>query len=362
MAEKITKELVFDLADQMVLQGIDPTNLKIRDMNESRGSLSSITPHLKAWREQRSAEAAESLPDMPEERLLAVLRPVWAELARESQAILKAEQAAFNQERSQFKVEADNYMTEIDRQSVAIERQADEIAGLLNSLTDAREQFQQQSLVLSTMTERAEQQTQRIDNLNIDKLNVDKQCEELRSQLVAKSNHGEQLKVELASVNLQNNELKGQLNAALEQASSLSVQLNASQEQVEEANKLLTTEQQRATDLAEQYNQQERTIATTSTKLESVTQQLQEAKQVISEKDKQVVVKQEAEIILKSELKACQAELKQVNAEMGRTNIRADKLEANLIALTENLHQVLVKPESNDDEKPLNSLNDGDKE
>lgn len=116
MAEKITKELVFDLADQLVAQGIDPTNLKIREMNESRGSLSSITPHLKAWREQRSAEAVESLPDMPEERLLAVLRPVWAELARESQAILKAEQATFDRERAQLKAEAESYMG--DRKSV----------------------------------------------------------------------------------------------------------------------------------------------------------------------------------------------------------------------------------------------------
>uniref|UniRef100_UPI002614C330 hypothetical protein n=1 Tax=uncultured Paraglaciecola sp. TaxID=1765024 RepID=UPI002614C330 len=59
---------------------------------------------------------------------------------------------------------------------------------------------------------------------------------------------------------------------------------------------------------------------------------------------------------LESDLKASQAEMKQVNAELGRANNRADKLEANLMALTENLQQPPVMPESESEEDQLSLL------
>lgn len=120
-SEKITQELVFDLADRLTAQGVDPTNLRIRELNGNRGSLTSITPLLKAWREQRTSQAIESLPDMPTDRLLGLLQPVWAELAREAQALFKAEQTAFDDAKKRHDAEVTGYIDEIDRQSNEIE-------------------------------------------------------------------------------------------------------------------------------------------------------------------------------------------------------------------------------------------------
>lgn len=318
MAEKITKELVFDLADQLVVQGIDPTNLKIREMNDNRGSLSSITPHLKAWREQRSSEAVESLPDMPEERLLSVLRPVWSELARESQAVLKAEQAIFENDRAQFMAETESYISEIDRQ-------ADEVERLTAELALSQQQNQQQSMELSTLTERADQQAKRIENLQQDKLDLDKNAQELRSELAIAHKHGEQLQEQLTAASKQNNELVGDLKAAHEQNSGLNAQLKTSQESVADTKQQLNSEQQRCEALTQRCNEQDRTIVTTETKLTMVSEQLESS----------------------------QVDVKQLGAELSRANSRADRLEGNLIALNESLQQ---KTESKSKEDQLNLL------
>lgn len=319
MAEKITKELIFDLADQLIAQGTEPTNLKLREMNDNRGSLSSITPHLKAWREQRSAEAVESLPDMPEERLLSVLRPVWAELARESQTILKAEQAIFERDRTEFVAETENYIAEIDRQ-------ADEVERLTAELAEFKQLNQQQSMELSTLTERADQQARRIDNLQQDKIAVDKIAQELRSELAIEHKHGEQLQDQLTASSKQNNELAGDLKVSHEQNSSLAVQLKASQQSETETKQQLTHEKQRYEELSQQHNDQTRVVVTTETKLGMVSEQLE----------------------------LSQAEFKKVTADLGHANSRADRLEGNLIAMNESLQQ---KTESKSKENQLNLLN-----
>lgn len=304
MAEKITKELIFDLADQLVAQGTEPTNLKLREMNSNRGSLSSITPHLKAWREQRSAEAVESLPDMPEDRLLSVLRPVWAELVRESQAALKAEQAIFERDRAEFVTETENYITEIDRQ-------ADEVERLTAELAESQQLNQQQSIELSTLTERADQQARRIGNLEQDKLAVDKDIQELRGELAAAHQRGEQLQEQLTSTVNKNNELSGDLKVAHEQISSLTVQLKTSQQSEADTKQQLTQEKQRYDALNQQHSEQSRAAVTTETKLEMVSDQLA----------------------------LSQAEVKKVTAELSNANSRADRMEGNLIAMNENLQQ-----------------------
>lgn len=164
-SEKITPELVFDLADRLIAQGIDPTNLRIRELNGNRGSLSSITPLLKAWREQRTSQAIESLPDMPTERLLVLLQPVWAELAREAQALFKAEQVVFDDAKKKHDAESANYIDEIDRQSNEIEN-----ANLsLSRSIDESQELKQQLAALSErqvqQLERMQQQITQISNL-----------------------------------------------------------------------------------------------------------------------------------------------------------------------------------------------------
>ena len=318
MAEKITKELIFDLADQLIAQGTEPTNLKLREMNDHRGSLSSITPHLKAWREQRSAEAVESLPDMPEERLLSVLRPVWAELVRESQTMLKIERALFEGDRDVFMADAGNYIAEIDRQ-------ADEIELLTAELAQSQQLTQQQSMELSTLTERADQQARRIDNLQQDKLAADKVAQDLRSELAVEHKNGEQLQDQLTASSKQNNELTGDLKVSREQNSSMAVQLKTSQESVIDTKQQLTHEKQRYEELRLQHNDQARVVVTTETKLEMVSKQLE----------------------------LSQAEVKKVTADLGHANSRADRLEGNLIAMNESLQQ---KTESKSKENQLNLL------
>ncbi|MDF5637331.1 hypothetical protein P3733_24520, partial [Vibrio parahaemolyticus] len=142
---------------------------------------------------------------------------------------------------------------------------------------------------------------------------------------------------------------------------------------VVETKQQLATEQQHGAELAKQCNEQDRTIATTSAKLESVTEQLKEAKQAITDKESQAAAireKAEADAAahnekatkLESDLKASQAEVKQVNAELGRANQRADKLEANLMALTENLQKPPVMPENESEEDQLSLLEGKEKE
>ena len=135
MKRKITQELVFELADVLSSQGIDPTNLKIREMNDNHGSLTSITPHLKQWREVRSAEGVEAMPDMPEEKLLQLLRPVWSELAREAKVLFADDKERIESKMADCQQQLTAIQHEVDRQDTVIEQNETLVAELRQQIT-----------------------------------------------------------------------------------------------------------------------------------------------------------------------------------------------------------------------------------
>ena len=85
-AEPVTQDAVFSAADALVAQNIKPTLEAIR--SEIGGSYNTLSPLLKAWRNQQSAQVATML-DMPD----AVLTNVKT-MAAELWKVASAEAAA----------------------------------------------------------------------------------------------------------------------------------------------------------------------------------------------------------------------------------------------------------------------------
>ena len=234
-SEKITQELVFDLADRLTAQGVEPTNLRIRELNGNRGSLTSITPLLKAWREQRTSQAIESLPDMPTDRLLGLLQPVWAELAREAQALFKAEQTAFDDAKKRHEAEVTGYIDEIDRQS-------NEIESVNLTLSRAIEENQDLKQQLAALSERERQQVTQISSLQHD-------IQLLKSAADESNRVNATLNAELAAAKVELTLAKESLTLAKEAEQEKAVDLRVAENQLNGLKEQLGFANQQITDL-----------------------------------------------------------------------------------------------------------------
>lgn len=244
MASKITKELVFDLADQLSAQGIDPTNLKIRELNDNHGSLSSITPHLKAWRELRASEAVEALPDMPEERLLVALRPVWGELVREAQALYKEERESVERDKVQIQAENDGYMAEIDRQEGKIE----ELERRVAELAEDSKELQRVRVELSGLASRNELLEQNLADVKKDKQTAEQERDKANVALEASQQRETELKQQLSQSQLDHKEMSDKFDEATRKLADVNVLRSQELRKLEDASgKVLELERANAT-------------------------------------------------------------------------------------------------------------------
>ncbi|WOI56077.1 DNA-binding protein [Palleronia sp. LCG004] len=124
---KATREAVFAAANQLDADGTPPTVEKVGKI--TGGSFSTITKHLRAWREERAAKAElmTAVPDMPAE-----MTALWAQLWRLAEAEHQERRDAWHHIRRALEVE----ISERDKEIARLEALTAENHATIEQLTE----------------------------------------------------------------------------------------------------------------------------------------------------------------------------------------------------------------------------------
>jgi septal ring factor EnvC (AmiA/AmiB activator) len=120
----ITKEQVFDAADALANEGIQPTVKEVR--KRIGGSYSTITPHLSAWKEAHAGRGVSDVPDVPD-TVTAAMRQVWALAWKAAQADTQSERDGLSAARR-----------EMDKERAEMTHEIDELEQKVSTTEDAR--------------------------------------------------------------------------------------------------------------------------------------------------------------------------------------------------------------------------------
>jgi hypothetical protein len=121
----VTRDQVFDAADQLADEGIQRTVKLVRD--RTGGSFSTITPHIAAWKDERGGRALANIPDMPES-VAGTARAMWA--------------AAWNAAQEAIKTECDGLTTarrELEKERGEMAAEISELKSMLDAAQGDRE-------------------------------------------------------------------------------------------------------------------------------------------------------------------------------------------------------------------------------
>lgn len=150
IGQQINEALVYKLADQLLAQGKRPTNLGIREMNGNRGSMATIAPLLKKWREERrSLEGRSKLTVTPE--IEAALMPLVWQIEKN----LNVENA---DENMSLKEDIDQLVSELNEKQLVIESKENQIASLGTELENKEQ-------LIDQLLSRAKEQEEKIAEL-----------------------------------------------------------------------------------------------------------------------------------------------------------------------------------------------------
>lgn len=132
----VTQEQVYEAAAAMVEEGTTPTVMLVR--NRIGGSPNTITPFLRAWREEHTGKAPANVPDIPE-TVRADFEKAWRTASMAAQAELDTERRALEAMRREMEQDQADMGAEIDRLETALEDAEKREAGLSEKLSDAAE-------------------------------------------------------------------------------------------------------------------------------------------------------------------------------------------------------------------------------
>ena len=106
----VTREQVFEAADALAAEGIQPTAKRVRD--RTGGSFSTLTPHLAAWKDERGGQGVANIPDMPES-IAGAARAMWAAAWNAAQEAVKTERDGLTAARREMDKERAEMAAEI---------------------------------------------------------------------------------------------------------------------------------------------------------------------------------------------------------------------------------------------------------
>jgi colicin import membrane protein len=169
----ITRDQVFEEADTLADEGIQPTVKLVRE--RIGGSYSTITPRLAAWKDERGGKAVANVPDMPES-VVAASRSVWIAAWKGAEDLIQTERDGLTAARREMESERAEMASEITELEGKLDTVTGERDTITRSLTDAREQYQGAQEEVSRL---------RIENARLEErvANTGKRAEELREQV-----------------------------------------------------------------------------------------------------------------------------------------------------------------------------------
>jgi colicin import membrane protein len=169
----VTREQVFEAADALAQEGIQPTAKLVRD--RTGGSFSTITPHLAAWKDERGGRGVANIPDMPES-VAGAARAMWAAAWNAAEEAVKTERDGLSAARREMEKERAEMASEI----VELEAKLDASEGERTSL----------AATLEAETKRNRQAEEKMSGLRIENArleeriaNTEKRADELRDQV-----------------------------------------------------------------------------------------------------------------------------------------------------------------------------------
>lgn len=151
-AEPVTQEAVFSAADALAAQNLKPTLEAIR--NEVGGSYNTLSPLLKAWRNQQNTQVAAVL-DMPD-AVLSHVKTMTAELWRVASAEASARTQSIEEAAEKRASDAEAETLEL---STAVNGLEAELAAALAALERSTSEKEALAATLATRTEEATRAT-----------------------------------------------------------------------------------------------------------------------------------------------------------------------------------------------------------
>jgi colicin import membrane protein len=169
----ITRDQVFEAADQLAAEGIQPTVKLVRE--RVGGSYSTITPHLATWKDERRGQAIANVPDMPES-VATASRQVWVAAWKGAEDLIKTERDGLTAARREMESERAEMASEISDLDAKLETALSERDTLTSSLKDEREKLEEAQEELAHL---------RVDNARLEERtrNTDQRADELRAQV-----------------------------------------------------------------------------------------------------------------------------------------------------------------------------------
>jgi len=169
----VTREQVFEAADALAQEGIQPTAKLVRD--RTGGSFSTITPHLAAWKEERGGRGVANIPDMPESVANANWA-VWAAAWNAAEEAVKTERdglSAARREMEKERAEMASEIVELEAKLEAAQAERESLAATLEAETKRHREAEEKMGELKIANARLEERI----------ANTDKRADELRDQV-----------------------------------------------------------------------------------------------------------------------------------------------------------------------------------
>ena len=169
----VTRDQVFEAADPLAAEGIQPTTKLVRD--RIGGSFSTITPHLAAWKDERGGRGVANIPDMPEV-VAGAARAMWAAAWNAAQDAIKTERDGLSAARR-----------EMDKERAELARRS---STLRPSSTQCRQTGNRSRQPSEAETKRHREAEEKMGDLRIENArleeriaNTEKRADELRDQV-----------------------------------------------------------------------------------------------------------------------------------------------------------------------------------
>ena len=169
----VTRDQVFEAADALAQEGIQPTAKLVRD--RTGGSFSTITPHLAAWKDERGGRGISNIPDMPE--IVANANwAVWAAAWNAAQDAIKTERdglSAARRELEKERAEMASEIVELEAKLEAAQAERESLAATLEAETKRHREAEEKMGELKIANARLEERI----------ANTERRADELRDQV-----------------------------------------------------------------------------------------------------------------------------------------------------------------------------------
>ncbi|MEZ8028593.1 DNA-binding protein [Enterovibrio norvegicus] len=212
--QKVTKELVFDLATMLSVEGIKPTVIEIRQRNDGSGSFSTISKYLKEWEDTQNPLSTSVLTDTDVELLKPALERLWVSVHKTIEEKLKNQVQADKAFQRFASSELDRQQQLITEMETAVYESEEKLRASETRLATERSQNESLSQKLSESEDARTCLEEKAASLADINRNLESSCEEATQTIRALNSSVEKLEEESAIQEEKLTTMTGELSSA----------------------------------------------------------------------------------------------------------------------------------------------------